>query len=54
MSNKDTIYPFQLRPGVWVYLRLPTDLNRSEVDRLVRGDRRHDYDARMRQTGEAE
>jgi hypothetical protein len=27
-------YPFQLRPGLWVYLKLPTDLSRAEVDRL--------------------
>jgi hypothetical protein len=27
-------YPFQLRPGLWVYLKLPTDLTRAEVDRV--------------------
>ena len=34
VSNKDTIYPFQLRPGFWVYLKLPEDLTKAEVDRL--------------------
>jgi len=27
-------YPFQLRPDVWVTLRLPADLTRADVDRI--------------------
>lgn len=28
-------YPFQLRPGRWVTLLLPSDLTRADVDRIV-------------------
>ena len=27
-------YPFQLRPDLWVTLRLPADLTRTDVDRI--------------------
>jgi hypothetical protein len=28
-------YPFQLRDGLWVYLRLPSDLTVEDVRRIV-------------------
>jgi hypothetical protein len=28
-------YPFQLRPSVWVYLKLPADFNSADCERLI-------------------
>lgn len=28
-------YPFQLRRDCWVHLRLPSDITRAEIDKIV-------------------